>query len=128
MLCSFIIISVTWTDLTGQSEDLEVFMFRLVYRCQNATTGIFHQTDGKHFLLQICEYGFPPILRSGQSMPSLSLPLLFSFILALSDKSMQGEHFNGLKGAENLQTLPDQGYMLIVTFIAHSACASCLSL
>lgn len=66
-------------------------------RCQYATTGIFHQIDWYNFV-QICDNGFPPILRTSQSMPSLSSTVIFFYSCSLSNESMQGGHFSGLKG------------------------------
>ena len=61
-----------------------------------------------------------PILRAGESMLSVSSAVVFFDSGSLSDESMQEEHFSGLKGRKNPQTLPDQSRMLIVTFIMHS--------
>lgn len=118
---SFIIIYVTRTDLTGQSEELEMFMFRPVSLCQNATTGISHRIDGSTFSRSVCTASF---LFKNESIntASLSFSLLLLFvILALFVQLINADGpFEWTEG----RMLPNHGRMLMEAFITRSVCAS----
>lgn len=73
----------------------------------------------------MCEYGFLPIWRTSQSVPSRSLvrccfPLYLLFVKRINAVG----RFEWTEWMEKQKTLPGQGCMLIVAFITHSVCAA----